>query len=169
MKYFFDTEFIERPYTIDLISIGIISEEGKTLYLINRDCDLSMASDWVRENVLSQMPEYDAENDSFFDTDNVMSRTEIAEAVLEFVDDNPEFWAYYADYDWVVFCWLFGAMIDLPNHFPMYCRDLKQELDRLHINEDKLNVIIPQNNVHNALFDGIWAKKVYEYLNLGYQ
>lgn len=42
---------------------------------------------------------------------------------------NPEFYAYYADYDWVVFCWLFGRMIDLPKGFPMYCRDLKQMLD----------------------------------------
>ena len=42
---------------------------------------------------------------------------------------KPEFYAYYADYDWVVFCWLFGKMIDLPKGFPMYCRDLKQDLD----------------------------------------
>ena len=41
----------------------------------------------------------------------------------------PKFYAYFADYDWVVFCWLFGKMIDLPKRFPMYCIDLKQELD----------------------------------------
>ena len=41
----------------------------------------------------------------------------------------PEFYAYYADYDWVAFCWIFGKMIDLPKGFPMYCRDLKQMLD----------------------------------------
>lgn len=40
-----------------------------------------------------------------------------------------EFYAYYADYDWTVFCWLFGRMIDLPPDFPMYCIDLKQILD----------------------------------------
>ena len=26
MKYWIDTEFIERPYTIDLISIGLVAE-----------------------------------------------------------------------------------------------------------------------------------------------
>lgn len=41
----------------------------------------------------------------------------------------PTFYAYYADYDWVLFCTLFGAMVDLPTGFPMYCIDLKQELD----------------------------------------
>lgn len=45
------------------------------------------------------------------------------------VRGNPEFYAYFADYDWVVFCWLFGKMMDLPSGFPMYCKDLKQILD----------------------------------------
>lgn len=45
-------------------------------------------------------------------------------------DSTPkEFYGYYSDYDWVVFCWLFGKMIDLPKEFPMYCIDLKQEMD----------------------------------------
>lgn len=45
------------------------------------------------------------------------------------MDDKPEFYGYFADYDWVVFCWLFGKMIDLPKSFPYYCKDLKQMLD----------------------------------------
>ena len=43
---------------------------------------------------------------------------------------NPRFIGYYSDYDWVVFCWIFGKMNYLPSHFPQYCYDLKQELDR---------------------------------------
>lgn len=43
--------------------------------------------------------------------------------------DKPQFYAYFADYDWVVSCWLFGRMLDLPKNFPYYCRDLKQMLD----------------------------------------
>jgi len=47
-----------------------------------------------------------------------------------FLEANPpEFYGYYADYDWVLFCSLFGKMIDLPAGFPMYCIDLKQMLD----------------------------------------
>jgi len=42
---------------------------------------------------------------------------------------DPQFYAYYADYDWVVFCWLFGKMNNLPDSFPRYCIDLKQILD----------------------------------------
>ena len=32
MKYWMDTEFIERPYTIDLISIGLVAEDGREFY-----------------------------------------------------------------------------------------------------------------------------------------
>lgn len=44
-------------------------------------------------------------------------------------NSKPIFYGYFADYDWVVFCWIFGNMMSLPKGFPMYCRDLKQMLD----------------------------------------
>lgn len=90
---------------------------------------------------------------------------------------TPEFYAYYADYDWVVFCWLFGRMIDLPTGFPMYCNDLKQELERLNEtlgyncdekgNDYKLqeHVDYPkQTNEHNALSDAKWNKDLYYFM-----
>ncbi|MDA3854644.1 MAG: 3'-5' exoribonuclease [Candidatus Woesearchaeota archaeon] len=60
----------------------------------------------------------------------VFNNLDIKDKVNWMKKDKPEFYAYYADYDWVVFCWLFGRMIDLPKGFPRYCIDLKQELDR---------------------------------------
>lgn len=60
----------------------------------------------------------------------------IAEEIKMFVfqqalgkDSVANFYGYYADYDWVLFCSLFGRMIKLPKGFPMYCRDLKQMMD----------------------------------------
>lgn len=49
------------------------------------------------------------------------------EAVSRSSDVN--FYGYYSDYDWVAFCSMFGKMIDLPENFPKYMRDLKQTLD----------------------------------------
>jgi len=43
---------------------------------------------------------------------------------------NPVFYGYYSAYDFVVLCQLFDKMINLPNGFPKYTLDLKQELDR---------------------------------------
>jgi hypothetical protein len=84
-----------------------------------------------------------------------------------------KFYAYYADYDWVAFCWLFGKMIDLPNGFPMYCRDLKQILDEKDMaRQDGTNVVEIKNmenypkqeNGHNALDDARWNFKLFKFL-----
>lgn len=92
---------------------------------------------------------------------------------------KPEFYGYYSDYDWVAFCWLFGRMIDLPKSFPMYCRDLKQELDNVNLevvssegflnphwlNDIKKHPDYPkQTNEHNALADAKWNYKLYKFL-----
>lgn len=76
---------------------------------------------------------------------------------------QPEFYGYYADYDWVAFCWLFGNMIDLPKGFPMYCIDLKQELDKWDL-KNKIKQLPKQINEHNALADARWNKELYNFL-----
>lgn len=95
---------------------------------------------------------------------------------------KPEFYAYYADYDWVVFCWLFGRMIDLPEGFPMYCRDLKQylvDIDPLVCGKDpyirgkhggiefdisRHKRYPAKENGHSALYDARWNKKLYDFI-----
>jgi hypothetical protein len=106
----------------------------------------------------------------------------------------PEFYAYYADYDWVAFCWLFGKMMDLPNGFPMYCKDLiqlfhdkteelifskrikfeilgtteKQLSASEKVKKIKQHVEYPkqdESKAHNAIEDARWNKQLYEFLN----
>ena len=55
-KFFVDTEFIEDGHTIELISVGVVTASGEELYLINSDCDLSRAGDWVKRNVIPHLP-----------------------------------------------------------------------------------------------------------------
>ena len=174
MKYFFDTEFIEKPQKIDLISIGMVSEDGREAYYVNKECKTSEADDWVKENVLSKMPEYKSDINLGFYRDasiellpnHVLTKEQIKNKILEFIgaDNNPEFWAYYADYDWVVFCWLFGRMMDLPKHFPCYCKDLQQLIDDRKMDKNLLLEIIPQDNIHNALDDARWVKKTFDFI-----
>ena len=249
MKYFIDTEFLEGPQresfpislfrkntpnTIDLISIGIVAEDGREYYAISKDFNLKeawnrydekveiMSGDmrnrfpngrkykeyWIRENVLRpiyidllKMHDKNVFNSvemkglpilkkefsyiTFKKLLNYFGKTnkEIADEVVEFCGPdfingrnytNPEFYAYYADYDWVVFCWLFGKMIDLPNGFPMYCKDLKQILDEKEMaRQDGTDMVelrnLPtypkQENEHNALDDARWNKQLFEFLN----
>jgi hypothetical protein len=166
MRYFLDTEFIEDGVTIELVSIGIVAEDGKEFYAINLDCNFYKANKWVRENVLSKLPKKDSPH--------WMSKEDIRAKVASFLGcvslagvlyklpdniEKPEFWAYYADYDWVVFCQLFGTMMDLPAGLPMYCNDIKQECDRL-------GKALPEQieGEHSAIADARHNKVMWEYL-----
>ena len=259
MKYFIDTEFNEHTVlvynnfftklnsinTIELISIGIVAEDGREYYAISNDFNIKTAWNkfdikdgkkiyWLRDNVLKSIyieleieyiKEYnpvlwlmnqDADwksdyKEEFFTYNrltylikkygksNIQIANEIKEfcsigcAMDKFIQNNnyeyifnevPVFYGYYADYDWVVFCWLFGNMINLPKGFPMYCNDLKQTLDEKqiqHTNMINANVFMnrreytfvkdfphypKQTNEHNALSDARWNKQLYEFLQL---
>lgn len=297
MNYYIDTEFLEGTQkekfpislfrketapTIDLISIGIVAEDGREYYAISKDFNLEEAWNrfdlketliplnkplkegpgvkkvyWIRENVLKPIW-----RDLFFKSDDCLglsnkqieeylqfvnsggfdklftfkslkawinrygkTNKEIAEDIIAFTEPinryyslegekrfthgsvavgttvpieditkhnliyhyprtSPKFYAYYADYDWVAFCWLFGKMMDLPKGFPMYCNDLKQLMEekiQYWINQHKLlgtenfkmnydilkeHIHYPkQENEHNALDDARWNKKLHEFLN----
>ncbi len=157
MKYYLDTEFYEDGKTIDLISIGIVAEDGREFYAVSREAQLHRVSAWVRENVLPSLPPY---GDPAW-----LSRSQIASSLKDFVWERghatpPEFWAYYADHDWVALCQLFGTMMDLPKGFPMFCRDLKQL---------SVDVGSPQHppdpkDEHNALADARWNKELHAFL-----
>jgi 3' exoribonuclease, RNase T-like len=116
VKYWIDTEFIERPNTIDLISVGLVAEDGREFYAESSEVDWSKASQWTLEHV---RPQRDG---------NGMTREEIGYAVRRFTDGDgdPVFWGYFPAYDWVAFTWLFGSMGDLPFHYPQLCLDIKQ-------------------------------------------
>lgn len=253
MKYFIDTEFLEGPQTkrifgiavgktkptIDLISIGIVAEDGREYYAVSREFNLREAWDryqeevnmdykpnmgggsdgpynpmyirtyWIRENVLKPIfKEYAAvyangkleftyANMKLLINEFGLLNSEIAEEIKVFTskhrlqteplnieaDTTPKkFYAYYADYDWVAFCWLFGKMIDLPDGYPMFCIDLKQMFDDKvaekirqwgpnakafdmpeHI-KTLPNYPKQQANPHHALSDAHWDKELHDFL-----
>ena len=232
MNYYLDTEFheyvkaiatedergliIHNIDTIELISIGITSENDRDYYAICKEFDITEAwnNEWLRKNVLLNIwtelePNYttlDISTKAIDGTHFTLERftllvhqfgktkAKIAEEIVGYIGGSlvtlngevvstksittpPKFHAYYADYDWVVFCWLFGRMTDLPKGFPMYCVDLKQEFDRLVIEnpvkatlEESIAAIKTykgypkQENEHNALADAKWNKKLHKFI-----
>ncbi|HEU4360304.1 MAG TPA: hypothetical protein VFR27_02205, partial [Mycobacterium sp.] len=52
MRYFYDTEFIDDGYTIELISIGVVAEDGREYYAVSTEFDAGRAGPWVRTHVL---------------------------------------------------------------------------------------------------------------------
>ncbi|WNH10062.1 hypothetical protein [Thalassobellus suaedae] len=241
LLFFITSKYTKTKNTIDLISIGIVSEDSREYYAISKNFNLKEAWNrfqmkqvygdmrnrypegvkeyWIRENVLK--PIFDEFIQKEYECIQKMNRMGvpnsgevkdkftykrfkkllkkygksnkyIAEEIKEFVycdgtrsmhrkpsEHNlylkPKFYAYFADYDWVVFCWLFGKMIDLPKGFPKYCRDLKQmyddrEVDGIYDYPFSLKTLKDhkdypkQDNEHNALDDAKWNLKLYKFL-----
>lgn len=150
MKFWFDTEFIEDGRTIDLVSIGIVSEDGRRYYAVSSEFDPNKACQWVKDNVLNQLLTWEYRK----------PRVQIAQEIREFVGEKPEFWAYYGAYDWVSLCQLYGTLMQLPDGWPKYCRDLKQWCDML----DNPKLPEQESVEHHALNDAIWTKKAWEWL-----
>jgi 3' exoribonuclease, RNase T-like len=191
LKYFIDTEFIENGITIELISIGIVCEDGREYYGINLDCDLSKANDWVKENVIAQLPpvfEEPRENETLlqhFDRNHWKRKNVLVAEVAFFLGaerldpitkepapfgnyyelredaPKPELWGYYSAYDHIVLCQLFGTMMDLPKGFPMYTMCLKQWCKQLGDPE----LPAQGKGLHNALEDAKWNRDVWHFLD----
>lgn len=239
MNYYVDQEFIEgfhkpwfgkRRHFIDLISIGIVCEDGREYQAISSEYDYSKASPWVVDNVIRPLyketvPEdlknsVDTEGATYFTLTNFHKTygkpiRQIAREIFLFVNPqaqiiatkkglqilptiyptydidakpcdvtvpfqaNPIFYGYYADYDWVLFCSLFGTMSELPKGFPMYMRDLQQMFDEkvesvgkqyLHDVNDVAGYLKgrptypKQENEHSALADARWNKLFHQFI-----
>lgn len=157
MRYYLDTEFYEDGHAIYPISLGLVREDYKELYM-EFEMDFFYPPDhWICSNVIPHLT---------WPEDKLMARSEGAKRIEEFVGDDPnvEVWAYFADYDWVLFCQLFGTMLDLPKNFPMFCMDLKQYWVHLGRPEKaRVNPPAPAN-AHNALADARWNKQFHDNL-----
>ena len=170
MRFYLDSEFVEDGLTIDLISIGIVAEDGRELYIENSDCDLGKACDWVKENVIPHL--YSSKDSQFRNAlytvngnvRGVLSHKEIGPQVLSFLnpkESKPEIWTYYGGFDMVVFAQLFGKMIDLPDGLPMFDMDLKQW--SVQLGDPELPT--QTSTEHNSLSDAKHNQVMWEFLN----
>jgi hypothetical protein len=150
VKYFLDTEFISQPFKVDLISIGIVAEDGREFYMESDAVDWAPASRWTLDVVRPQLSGEGHAPES------------IGHGIRAFAehDDAPEFWGYYAAFDWVAFCGLFGSLGELPFDFPQFCLDLKQWA--IALGDPELPAQTGQR--HHALADARWTKGVWEFL-----
>lgn len=180
--YIYDTEFLEDGSTINLISIGIVCEDGREYYAVNSDADWERIrkDDWLMDNVVRHLPTHrtgGVEKRNGFGEQGWswgglsmkstlvkpkwVIRNEVREFFLKGVELTgpsiylPELWAYYGAYDHVALAQLWGKMISLPKGMPMWTRDL-MELDA--------GMAFPAQDSaeHNALEDARWGMKVYQ-------
>jgi hypothetical protein len=172
--YAYDTEFLEDGRTIELISIGIVSDDGREYYAVNSDAPIGRIKehDWLTRNVLPHLPihhlssldeyikhprnSYPKPSITLVELDRASSYVKpkwvIANDVRDFLlsSGNPTLWADYAAYDHVALAQLWGPMIDLPKGIPMWTHDLQYFLEQ---NPDIQPFKSPKAVEHDALQD----------------
>jgi len=155
MRFFYDTEFVERgpAFPLQLISIGIVAEDGREYFAANADFDPAVATPWLQEHVLPLLP---PRGEACW-----KQPADIAREIVDFVgSEPPEWWADYGAYDHVVLCQLFGDMDGLPSDWPMFTRDLRQWWTALGRPD-----LPPQPpGKHDALADARWLLRRWRFL-----
>lgn len=180
MKIYYDTEFIEDGRTIDLISIGLVTEDGREYYAVNRDMPVRRIRrhPWLMAHVVPRLPKGsgDLRNSMsrrwlFHYGDPVVKRRQtIAAEVRAFIlasGPGVELWADYAAYDHVVLAQLFGPMVELPEGIPMFTHDLQQEAARLvgtRVWAFDGAPPVQERESHNALADARHVKELHHWL-----
>jgi len=137
-KIFLDTEFTGLHQKTTLISIGLVSECGKTFYAEFNDYDESQLDSWLIENVISNLrfsPPKVGEDEygiasrhhdnpvgnslykSFSEemrgsTRQIKENLEVWLAQFESI----EIWSDCLSYDWVLFCQIWSHSFNIPKN-----------------------------------------------------
>lgn len=186
-RFFFDTEFIDA--SLSFISAGLVREDGKSWYWVNGDDDImdtAVYDNWLRPNVVKWLPVRVRMKVNHFaiDTDGthpekvvgwdwddghlefgaVMPKKlislQLQRTLLTQSDGQPEIWAWYSAYDYIMMSRLFGRMVDHPPGIPMLIQDLKQECLRL----GDPQVPAHTGRVHHALDDAFHDLQIHRFL-----
>jgi hypothetical protein len=186
-KCFFDCEFTGLHQKTTLISIGIVSEDGRTFYAEFTDYDKSQCDDWINKNVIEKLiykPEnYKEENYSIGsafsfmgmgDTEYVKKR--LTEWLAQF--DSVQMWSDCLAYDWVLFCQIFGHAFSIPKniyYIPFdICPLLLEKAGNTDVNREEFcngeidiedSSIWRKLNKHNALWDAYVIRECYNKLS----
>lgn len=186
-RYFYDWEFLDTGGSIQPISVGIVCEDGRELYLVNEACAEGefgksiMRHRWLPDNVVPHLPlRRDHPHDDGFnrldgrktgfrldrDDNRVVPLRFIRNAVRDFFAVDPpvpgELWGYFPAYDHVLLAQLWGPMVEMPRIIPMRTSCIAQYADMLGI--DSFDDVPMEGTAHNALDDARWTRDAWRYL-----
>lgn len=189
INLYFDTEFTGLKKDTTLISIGIVSDNGKEFYAEFTDYDKSSCDQWIQNHVISNLL-YKGDivknihyHDGF-EIDKVLSihmsdtteniRKELTRWLETFDDKSIQFVSDVSHYDFVLLCDIFGGAMSLPTYITPSCHDINQDIaDRFNLTEKAafdLNrecilidrcIPIPEGNKHNSLFDAKVIREIF--------
>lgn len=170
MKYFLDTEFNDNVTVTELISVGIVADDDREFYAINKEYGgggpknpkVLSCNDWVKRNVIPILA--DTVDLDMSATALVLGDpTAIRNGMQDFVgnDPFPEFWAYYGHYDWVLVTKLWKSLTSLPKNWPTACYDVHQFAKHAGRHRTLPKKLEPE---HHALVDARWTKLAFQHV-----
>lgn len=159
--YCYATEFHDTGRVIDLISIGIVCEDGREYYAVNQECNFSLVRDhdWLWNNVALHLPTItDDQGVTSLDREDLCVKPgwRIVREVSAFLlaSGPPELWAYYSAHNHVALTQLWGTTSRLPEGVPHWTHDLKQLLEQMP------DIVPPKrDDQHHALAGAKWVWK----------
>lgn len=175
MRCFMDTEFTGLHQEATLISLGIVSEDGRTFYAEFTDYDKNQVDDWLRDNVIARL---DFKQGvplkqlflSISRTEMRGNADEIREALEEWLSsfDQIEVWSDCLSYDWVLFNQIWGHAFNIPKciyYIPFdICTLFKIKGIDPDINREEFAGMTEGAKKHNALHDSMVIKACYKKL-----
>lgn len=163
-KIFFDTEFTGLHQNTTLISIGLVSECGKTFYAEFTDYDKSQVDEWLQNNVINNLNIPDDDTIQLVNTfkgDKEYIKEKLEVWLSQF--EQIEMWSDCLSYDWVLFNQIWGHAFNIPKNIYYIPFDLSTLLLCYGYNVDLLRKEfsgLDEIN-HNALSDAKMIRMCY--------
>lgn len=183
-KIFFDTEFTGLHQKTTLISIGFVSECGKTFYAELFDYDKSQVDGWIMENVINNLTMFDTGacmefigdvNNKKMIGDTLFVKERLQNWLEQF--GEVEMWSDCLAYDWVLFCQIFGHAFNIPKnvyYIPFdictlfVAKGIDPDINREEFAKKMIEVNTSEhwggNPKHNALWDAYVIRACYQKL-----
>lgn len=183
MKVFFDTEFTGLHKNTTLISIGLVSEDGKMFYAEFTDYDKTQVDEWIQKNVIdnlwaNKIIQYGHTNHQK-DLEIAVGDTKLIRIVLTNWLSQFETVEWISDvchYDFVLLIDLLcGHALNMPySKWNSACHDINQDIAEYYdINEieafdksreDIIKGLEIDGIKHNSLYDAKVIKDIYEFV-----
>lgn len=167
----FDMEFTGLHQNTTLISLGIVSDCGKTFYAEYTDYNEDQCDNWIKDNVIKNLYLKETEVDYSLDKCRIKGHSQDVRLMLEHwleQFNEIEIWSDCLAYDWVLFCQIFGGAFCIPNKIFYIPFDLSTAFKMKgidpDINREEYSGLKDGAIKHNALWDALVIQACYDKL-----
>lgn len=178
MNVYFDTEFTGLSKDTTLISIGLVSQDGKKFYAELTDYDVAQVTPWIKENVMDNLFVHNqklCEQDYYHIGDKQHICAKLKEWFAQF--DEVQLVSDVCHYDMVLLIDMFGTAFDLPKNISPVCIDINtiiakyfevSEKEAFDISRESIVKRSVDGEKHNALYDALIIKEVFDVVTRPY-